>query len=297
MISPALGLGRLGQPALVDQEGGLLLGPRDDPLGLLLGLLDDPLALGVDPLGGADLFGDGDAQLVDEAERGVLVDHDVGRERQLLAVGDQRFEALDEKDDVDRSVLQAAPAGSLRMVGKYRTRDVGQRPARAARRRVARGARDHRRDVAAEGRDLLDQARADIAVLDRGHEEDRVDVRRQDAVVVGELHLGLEVADRAQAADDRAGAAGAAEVDGQAVERLDLDPVRRCAGLGERLADDADARLDVEQRRLARVGQDADDDAVEHGRGALDDVEVAVRDRVERARVDRDGVHRSSARR
>ena len=98
---PALGLGGLGQAALVDEEGGLLLGSGDDPLRLLLGLLDDPLALGVDALGGADLLGDGDAQLVDEAERGVLVDHDVGRERQLLAVGDQRLEALDEEDDVD----------------------------------------------------------------------------------------------------------------------------------------------------------------------------------------------------
>ena len=108
MISPALGLGGLGQAALVDQEGRLLLGLGDDPLGLLLGLLDDPLALGVDPLGGADLFGDGDAQLVDEAERRVLVDDDVGRERQLLAVGDQRLEALDEEDDVDRT----CPPGS-----------------------------------------------------------------------------------------------------------------------------------------------------------------------------------------
>ena len=61
----------------------------DDPLRLLLRLLDDPLALRVDPLGGADLLGDGDAELVDQAERGVLVDHDVGRERQLLAVGDE----------------------------------------------------------------------------------------------------------------------------------------------------------------------------------------------------------------
>ena len=111
----ALGLGRLGQTALVDQECSLFLCLRDDPLGLLLRLFDDPLALGVDPLGGADLFGDGDAQFVDEAEGSVLVDYDVGRERQLLAVGDQRFEPFDEKDDVDRSVLQAAPAGSLRM--------------------------------------------------------------------------------------------------------------------------------------------------------------------------------------
>ena len=66
----ALGLGLLGQPALVDEERGLLLGAGDDPLRLLLGLLDDPLALGVDALRRADLFGDGDAELVDEAERG-----------------------------------------------------------------------------------------------------------------------------------------------------------------------------------------------------------------------------------
>ena len=94
-------LGGLGQPPLVDEEGGLLLGARDDALRLFLRLLDDPLALGVDPLGGPDLLGDGDAQLVDEPERGVLVDDDVRRERQLLAVRDERFEALDEEDDVD----------------------------------------------------------------------------------------------------------------------------------------------------------------------------------------------------
>ena len=107
----ALGLGGLGEATLVDEERGLLLGPRDDPLGLLLGLLDDPLALGVDPLGRADLLRHGDAQLVDEAERRVLVDDDVGRQRQLLAVGDERLEALDEEDDVDGSCPPPRAAG------------------------------------------------------------------------------------------------------------------------------------------------------------------------------------------
>ena len=125
-----LGLGRLGQPALVDEEGGLLLGPGDDPLGLFLGLLDDPLALGVDPLGGADLLRDGDAKLVDQAERRVLVDDDVRRQRQLLAVGDERFEALDKEDDVDRSALQAAGIGpSLRLAASIaRGPGVQRRP-------------------------------------------------------------------------------------------------------------------------------------------------------------------------
>ena len=106
----ALRLGRLGQAALVDQEGRLFLGTADDPLGLFLGLLDDALALGVDALGGTHLLGDGHPQLVDEPESGVLVDHHVRRERQLLAVGDQRLEALDEEDDVD---VGGPPAGLI----------------------------------------------------------------------------------------------------------------------------------------------------------------------------------------
>ena len=196
---------RLGQAALVDQERGLLLGLGDDPLGLLLGLLDDPLALGVDPLGGADLLGDGDPQLVDEAERGVLVDDDVVGQRQLLAVRDQRLEALDEEDDVDRRPSwlggRRRPAASPRLWHADRPVSAS---ARASAQGLGGGRRDHRRHVAAEARDLLDQARADVAVLDRGHEEDRVDLGGEDAVVVGELHLGLEVADGAQAADDGA---------------------------------------------------------------------------------------------
>ena len=128
----ALALGRLGQTPLVDQEGSLLLGLGHDPLGFLLGLLDDPLALGIDPLGRADLFGDGDAKLIDEPERRVLIHDDVGRERQLLAVGDERFETLDEEDDVDLSVLlgrgREGPSAAL----DYGTTASGQRLGRAS---------------------------------------------------------------------------------------------------------------------------------------------------------------------
>ena len=109
---PAVGLGLLGQPALVDQEGRLLLGLGDDPLGLLLRLLDDPLALGVDPLGGPDLLGNGDPKLVDQAEGGLLIDDDVVRQGQVLAVGDDRLEPLDEEDDVDRDALLWRVSGS-----------------------------------------------------------------------------------------------------------------------------------------------------------------------------------------
>ena len=93
------------QPALVDEEGGLLLGLRDDPLRLVLGLLDDPFALGIDALRCPNLLRDRHTQLIDQPERGVLVHDDVGGQRQLLAVRDERLEALDEEDDVDGSAL------------------------------------------------------------------------------------------------------------------------------------------------------------------------------------------------
>jgi hypothetical protein len=108
----ALAFGLLGEAALIDEEGGLLLGAGDDALGLFLGFLDDPLALGVDPLGGADLLGDGDTQLVDEPERGGLVDDDVVRQGEAPAVRDDRLEALDEEDDVDGSALRWRSTGT-----------------------------------------------------------------------------------------------------------------------------------------------------------------------------------------
>src|SRR5215207_9997912 len=52
----------------------------------------------------------------------------------------------------------------------------------------------HRRHVAPERGDLLDQARAHEPVLDRGHEEDRVDLRCEHTIVVRELHLDVEIA-------------------------------------------------------------------------------------------------------
>ena len=124
------------QPALLDQEGRLLLGAGNDALRLLLGLLDDPLTLGVDPLGGPDLLRHGHAQLIDEPQGGVLVDHDVGRERQLLAVRQQRFQALDEEDDVDDSGPPARGGGATDGCAPDRPimarADVDQRRASAA---------------------------------------------------------------------------------------------------------------------------------------------------------------------
>ena len=51
-----------------------------------------------------------------------------------------------------------------------------------------------------------------------------------------------------------------------------------------------DPLLDREERRLAGVLEDADNHAVEDRRGAIEDVEMAERHRVEAARVHRDAL-------
>ena len=68
-------------------------------------------------------------------------------------------------------------------------------------------------------------------------------------------------------------------IDQQPVERVDLD-VR--ASL-EHLAHDLDALLHAEQGRFLDVHQDRDDDLVEQVRAPLDDVDVPVGQRIERA--------------
>ena len=102
----------------------------------------------------------------------------------------------------------------------------------------------------------------------------------------------------AQAADDEAGAAGPAEVDRQAVEALDLDRGRR--DRRHAVSGGADRPRSASRRgssgALRGLSRTADDDAVEHAAARRDDVEMAVGDRVERARVDRDRLHRSSSR-
>ena len=114
---------------------------------------------------------------------------------------------------------------------------------------------------------------------------------------MGELQLGLEIADRAQATDDRAGAAAAAQLDRQPVERVDLHPVGRNTGATQRLANHSDPSGGVEHGRLAWIGQDGHDQPVEDFGGPFDDIEMAVGDGIERAGIDRDGLHRSSWRR
>src|SRR5207244_8374946 len=89
--------------------------------------------------------------------------------------------------------------------------------------------------------------------------------------------------ERADPAHDEASRRGVREVDLQAVEARDLDVAVLRAGLTHEL----DAFVGGEDRLLREVAADADDDAIEEARRPLDDVEMAVRGRVERAGVDR----------
>jgi hypothetical protein len=86
----------------------------------------------------------------------------------------------------------------------------------------------------------------------------------------------------ADAAQQDAGALAAGVVDQQALEGVDLNVGQVSADLAEHLH----PLLHGEERIFLRVEQQGDDQAVEEARGPLDEVEVAVGDRVERPRVD-----------
>src|SRR3954447_19851236 len=100
------------------------------------------------------------------------------------------------------------------------------------------------RYVAAEGGDLLDSAGGEKTVLRGGHEVDGFDVGGQRTVELVHLQLVLEVADRAQALDDRLGPLLAREVDHELVERDGADVAQMRGGA----LDEADPLLRVEQR-------------------------------------------------
>jgi hypothetical protein len=71
------------------------------------------------------------------------------------------------------------------------------------------------------------------------------------------------------------------EIDQQSVERRDLDVL----DFAEAAAEKAEPFLQREKRMLLVVVGDGDDDFIEQFSGAIDDIEVAVRDRIEAARI------------
>src|SRR6266851_4644577 len=128
---------------------------------------------------------------------------------------------------------------------------------------------------------LLDQAGAQERVQRVGGHEQRLDLGHP-VVHLRHLHLVLEVADGAQALDHRGDPVGRAEVHQQAVEPLDPDVAVAAGDLAEHL----DPLVDREQALLGHIDQHRDDHLVVEPRGAADDVEVTVGDRIKRTRTD-----------
>ncbi len=98
------------------------------------------------------------------------------------------------------------------------------------------------------------------------------------------LELVLEVRHRAQAAHQHAGVLALRVVHQQAAEGAHVHVAVRL----EHLAANRDALGLAEQRRLLDVDQERDDDGVEDPGAALDDVDVAVGQRVERPWINGD---------
>ena len=100
-----------------------------------------------------------------------------------------------------------------------------------------------------------------------------------------ELDLVLEVRDGAQAAHHDGRALLLGEGDRQPVEGVDLDIRDVLAGLPQH----GNALLDRKQGLFGTVDQHRNDDLVEHTAGALDNIEMPVRDGVEAAGIHGDG--------
>src|SRR3546814_8759988 len=75
----------------------------------------------------------------------------------------------------------------------------------------------------------------------------------------------------------------------QRVEAANLD----VAMVRQRVAGQVHAQLQLQRRALGRALGHADDQAIEQGRCAIDQVDVAAGDRIEGAGIDRDAVARS----
>ena len=96
------------------------------------------------------------------------------------------------------------------------------------------------------------------------------------------LELELEVGNGAKPANDDVRFPARHVIDQEPVESIDFDVRLRL----EDLPSDLDPFVHREQRRLFRVHEHRDDDAIEEPRAARDDVDVPVGERVERPGID-----------
>ena len=240
-----LGLGAAGDLGVGDQRAALGVRGLDDPVGLLAGLAR-PSARGRRSAPGPAARESGRAARTSSSRASSsarLTTHeaDMGIDRALETAATISSSFFCTSTGARHSLRCVETDGRLYGHGVRDTGD-GRQCSVLAQPFVER-LQDQRRhqvgDVAAPGRDLLDQGGGQEAVGGVGGDEQRLDAG--EAVVhLGHLQLVVEVADRAQALDDGRDVALLAEVDEQAVEGLDPD----VAVLGGDLADQVDPLLD-----------------------------------------------------
>ena len=296
---PALLLGGLGESPLLDEECGLLLGAGDDALRFLLGLLDDPLALGVDPLRRADLLGHRHAQLIDEVEGPLPIDDDTLRQGQGLAVRDQRLQPLDEEDDVDRTDLHAQSAPPERRRRIIAPRAV-ERSRRCRRRRPARWPRQRGRNASSDAGGTIPLTSPPKRAISLTRLElmyaTSSEVMRHSVSTSGASFALLCASESSTSKSVRPRRPRTIPVAPTRRQRSTVRPSNVVTSIpagpmgssANACADDRDALVGSQQRDLARVLEDRDDQPVDEARRAADDVDMAVGERVEGARVDRD---------
>ena len=118
-------------------------------------------------------------------------------------------------------------------------------------------------------------------MLGRG-QENALEFRVDRPVHVGELKLVLEVGHGAQAAQHAARIATLGKVGQEVGKPQHLDIFKVSKGRGA----EAHPLIDIEQRRLLFAKSDRHHNAVKQARGALRQIDMAVGDRIEGARVD-----------
>ena len=113
-----------------------------------------------------------------------------------------------------------------------------------------------------------------------GRDDDRLDLRRDTAVGIGDSALVLEVEHIAHAAHYVLDTELTAGVDGQAVVLDNPDTVKS----GDSLPDDIHPLVHVEEPALILVDTNGHDHLVEHGQGAFQDIEMSCGKGIERSR-------------
>ena len=159
---------------------------------------------------------------------------------------------------------------------------VAEAPAPAGRleARLLDDGRHQSADLAAEPEHFLDQPRARVGVLLGGHQEHRSrDRGREVPVHQRHLKLVLEVGHGAEAADRRRRALVAARNPRAGRSNVSTSTLWRPANTSRIIATRSST---VKSGVLFGLSSNRDDDAIEDARGALDDVDVAARERIER---------------